>query len=379
MARIRSIHPGLWTDEDFVSMSMEARILYIGIWSESDDQGAFAWKPRTLKARILPGDNVDAVALLQEMIDVGLVRQSEDEGSPIGLLKNFCKWQRPKKPSLFFTIPEEMRSFVGLKDEDSDTNNRRKAIWARFEGRCFYCGTEVTYYNKKHNSLEIDHVVPVSKGGSDDESNLACSCRNCNRSKNDLSANDFFAFRKLKKLPVSDGFARLVGEIRSPEKLVSECENENSHCENGFRTAEGRKGGREEGNISPSLRSGSSSSPSAEAGRSRAAEFDEFWAAYPRKVDKGSAMKAHTKARTRTPQAEIMLGLSRHVAVWPDRKSALGFDLIPYPASWLNAMGWAGDPEASAAARKHASPHHIPQRPQGRPAIWDAIPDCPGV
>ncbi|MCE2579563.1 HNH endonuclease [Komagataeibacter sp. FNDCR1] len=248
MARIRSIHPGLWTDEDFVSMSMEARILYIGIWSESDDQGAFAWKPRTLKARILPGDNVDAVALLQEMIDAGLVRQSEDEGSPIGLLKNFCKWQRPKKPTLFFSIPEEMRSFVGLKDEDSDINNLRKAIWARFEGRCFYCGTEVTYYNKKHNSLEIDHVVPVSKDGSDDESNLACSCRNCNRSKNDLSANDFFAFRKLKKLPVSDGFARLVGEIRIPEKLVSECENENSHCENGFRTAEGRKGGREEGN-----------------------------------------------------------------------------------------------------------------------------------
>ncbi|AQU86204.1 hypothetical protein B0W47_00615 [Komagataeibacter nataicola] len=144
--------------------------------------------------------------------------------------------------------------------------------------------------------------------------------------------------------------------------------------------AENARGDRDRDSyISPSLRSGSSSSPSAEAVGSRAAEFDEFWAAYPRKVDKGSAMKAHTKARTKTPQSEIMLGLSRHVAAWPDRKSDHGFDLIPYPASWLNAMGWAGDPEASAAARKHANPHRVTRNTQGAPSIWDAVLDHPGV
>lgn len=100
MARIRSVHPGLYTDEGFISLSIEARLFYIGIWSEADDQGAFAWKPFTLKARILPADNVDAKALLQEMVDIGVVKEAFDGEKPIGLIKNFCKWQRPKsRPS----------------------------------------------------------------------------------------------------------------------------------------------------------------------------------------------------------------------------------------------------------------------------------------
>ena len=45
MARIRSVHPGLWTDEAFVSVSMTARLLAIGLWNQCDDQGAFEWKP----------------------------------------------------------------------------------------------------------------------------------------------------------------------------------------------------------------------------------------------------------------------------------------------------------------------------------------------
>ena len=32
MARIRSIHPGIWTDEAFVELSALARLLYIGLW-----------------------------------------------------------------------------------------------------------------------------------------------------------------------------------------------------------------------------------------------------------------------------------------------------------------------------------------------------------
>lgn len=32
-------------------------------------------------------------------------------------------------------------------------------------------------------NIEVDHEVPLSKGGTDDEENLRCYCRSCNRSK----------------------------------------------------------------------------------------------------------------------------------------------------------------------------------------------------
>jgi hypothetical protein len=48
MSRIRSVHPGLWTDEAFVELSFPARMLLMGIWTECDDGGAFVWRPLTL-------------------------------------------------------------------------------------------------------------------------------------------------------------------------------------------------------------------------------------------------------------------------------------------------------------------------------------------
>ena len=34
--------------------------------------------------------------------------------------------------------------------------------------------------------LEVDHKIPVSRGGTDDEKNLITKCFNCNRGKGDL-------------------------------------------------------------------------------------------------------------------------------------------------------------------------------------------------
>ena len=42
---------------------------------------------------------------------------------------------------------------------------------------CGACGPDV--------ELEVDHIIPVSRGGSDDISNLKTACINCNRGKGD--------------------------------------------------------------------------------------------------------------------------------------------------------------------------------------------------
>jgi hypothetical protein len=120
MARIRSVHPGLFTDEAFVSCGALARLLLIGLWTEADDQGVFEWKPITLKMRILPVDNVDVDALLDELSVLNVVRSYEHDGRKYGAIRNFRKYQRPKKPNSVHFIPPEFRTYVGLSAPSSE-------------------------------------------------------------------------------------------------------------------------------------------------------------------------------------------------------------------------------------------------------------------
>jgi len=53
LARIRSIHDGFFTDENLVSVSVFARLLFLGLGVQADDKGVFEWKPITLKMRML--------------------------------------------------------------------------------------------------------------------------------------------------------------------------------------------------------------------------------------------------------------------------------------------------------------------------------------
>jgi hypothetical protein len=117
MSRIRSIHPGLWTDVEFVAMSPFARLLFIGIWNECDDKGIFLWSPLQLKMRVLPADNIDASALLAEIEAAGSVRRYEIDGKAYGVVKNFAKFQRPKKPNDLYPAPFEALAFAGHSSE----------------------------------------------------------------------------------------------------------------------------------------------------------------------------------------------------------------------------------------------------------------------
>lgn len=56
----------------------------------------------------------------------------------------------------------------------------RFQILERDSFTCRFCGKRAP-----ETELEVDHVVPRSKGGSDDTSNLVTACRDCNRGKGD--------------------------------------------------------------------------------------------------------------------------------------------------------------------------------------------------
>lgn len=64
-------------------------------------------------------------------------------------------------------------------------NNRaRLTTWTRmtYGGRCCYC---------RRRADTIDHVVPLSRGGSNDVANMRPCCRGCNAAKGNLLVEEW--------------------------------------------------------------------------------------------------------------------------------------------------------------------------------------------
>jgi len=74
--------------------------------------------------------------------------------------------------------------FTLAKDEEKEQTRRERipeevriAVWRRDEGKCVKCDSR--------ERLEYDHIIPLSKGGSDTVRNIELLCEKCNREKRD--------------------------------------------------------------------------------------------------------------------------------------------------------------------------------------------------
>ena len=70
--------------------------------------------------------------------------------------------------------------------ENTIFNRKRFQIFKRDSFKCQYCGRSI----KDGAVLEVDHIIPKSRGGTDEIDNLITSCRECNRGKKDKLLNE---------------------------------------------------------------------------------------------------------------------------------------------------------------------------------------------
>lgn len=77
--------------------------------------------------------------------------------------------------------------------------------------------------------------------------------------------------------------------------------------------------------------------------REREAEFETWWAAYPRKRAKGQAMKAYRAARRKVSADALLDTLKAQIPTLTSR----GPEYVPYPATWLNGERWSDEADAS--------------------------------
>lgn len=78
----------------------------------------------------------------------------------------------------------------------------REYLLEKFNRQCVYCGA-------KDLPLEVEHIKPRSRGGTDRTSNLALACHSCNQSKGNQDIKDFLSNKP-------DVLKRVISQAKAP-------------------------------------------------------------------------------------------------------------------------------------------------------------------
>ena len=97
MARTRLVKPGIFRNEYLWECDPLARYFWIGLWCHADYRGVVEWRPKRLKADILPCDDCDVDALSEQLAANGFLVFFESDGQRYVHIPNFEKHQHPHK------------------------------------------------------------------------------------------------------------------------------------------------------------------------------------------------------------------------------------------------------------------------------------------
>lgn len=118
VARIRCIKPGFFLNETLGSLSVHARLLYIGLWCLADREGKLEDRPRWIQTQILPYDTCDVDKLLAELAKSEfIVRYKLGKRKRLRryiCIPTFLQHQRPHPREAPSTIPNPIINFHAL-------------------------------------------------------------------------------------------------------------------------------------------------------------------------------------------------------------------------------------------------------------------------
>ena len=130
MARIRTIKPEFWRDENLSNVSAEACLLAIGLLNHCDDEGYFNANPKLVESDVFPLRklSVTTTVALRELSSIGYIRVFDGtDGKSYGHIVNFLKHQviNKKTPSKIKDL-EKLQEDYGSDTVGLPTGKERK-------------------------------------------------------------------------------------------------------------------------------------------------------------------------------------------------------------------------------------------------------------
>lgn len=90
-----------------------------------------------------------------------------------------------RSPSLHLIVPRVVRLLTYDKLPKHDVKLTRKSLYERDRHVCQYCGDKF-----KTEDLNIEHIMPKSRGGQNSWENLVTACIDCNRKKGNRTPDE---------------------------------------------------------------------------------------------------------------------------------------------------------------------------------------------
>ncbi|HEB5099408.1 TPA: hypothetical protein R0F30_002944 [Klebsiella pneumoniae] len=128
MARSRNIKPGFFTNDELAECHPLGRLLFAGLWTIADKEGRLDDRPKKIKAMLLPFDEADCDALLQQLNDHKFIIRYRVNGECYIQISNWKKHQNPhcKEAASEIPAPIENDKSTGQEQCKEDIEEEKK-------------------------------------------------------------------------------------------------------------------------------------------------------------------------------------------------------------------------------------------------------------
>jgi len=105
VARIRTIKPEFFLHDRLAELSPLHRLLFVGLWTQADRDGRLKDRPRRIKVAVLPYDDADVDAMLDDLHRGGFLVRYAVDGDQFIEITGFSKHQSVNVKEPKSTIP----------------------------------------------------------------------------------------------------------------------------------------------------------------------------------------------------------------------------------------------------------------------------------